>query len=321
MVTLIAKDINGDYTQLDLTEELSISLNKSVDDIEDITARTGAYTKTFQIPGSARNNKFFGSVFNVNATDFDNTLQTDCVIQYGGADVFIGSMRLNKIIVTNGLTNYEVYLVENLTSFADQLDESTLCDLDFDDIIHDIDYDTIKSTWTYTGGTYDSYSGITGKVLYPLAQTGYDEGQTYGLMNFTSSGFTNGAATAIQTTQFKPWVNVKYIMDKIFEKANFTYESNFFDTQYFKSIFMYAGQSPTMGASKLDDRPANQNFFEVKQNSFYYYTYNELNSGYKYVILQNEVYDYPSTTERYFLPLGFLSYRSNENDLIALLVA
>ena len=292
MVTLIAKDINGDFAQLDLTEELSISLNKSVDDIEDITARTGAYTKTFQIPGSARNNKFFGSVFNVNATDFDNTLQTDCVIQYGGADVFIGSMRLNKIIVTNGLTNYEVYLVENLTSFANQLDETTLCDLDFDDIIHEIDYDTIKSTWNYTGGTYDSYSGITGKVLYPLAQTGYDEGQTYGLMNFTSSGFTNGAATAIQTTQFKPWVNVKYIMDKIFEKANFTYESNFFDTQYFKSIFMYAGQSPTMGASKLDDRPANQNFFEVKQNSFYYYTYNELNSGYKYVILQNEVYDY-----------------------------
>lgn len=292
MVTLIAKDVDGVYTQIDLSEELSISLNKSVDDIEDITARTGAYTKTFEIPGTARNNKFFGSVFNINATDFDSTLNTDCVIQYGGSDVFIGNMRLNKIIVTNRLISYEVYLVENLTSFAAQLDESTMCDLDFDDIIHDVDYDTIKSTWTYTGGTYDSYSGITGKVLYPLAQTGYDEGQTYGLFNFTTSGFTNSGATAIQTTQFKPWVNVKYIMDKIFEKADFTYESNFFDTQYFKSIFMYAGQSPTMGAQKLDDRPENQNYFQVRQQAGYYYTFSELNSGYKYVILDRENYDY-----------------------------
>lgn len=292
MVELLAIDKNGNYSYLDLSEEVSISLNKSIEDIEDITARKGGYTKTFNIPGSARNDRFFQSAFNVNATDFDTTLQTLCVIQYKGTDVFNGTMRLNKITNTNGIINYEVYLVETLTPFTSTLEQITICDLDFSDIQHEINYDNIVSTWEYTGGTYDSYSGLTGKVLYPLAETGYDENGTFGTFNFSSTGFTSPTGNPIQTTQFKPWVNVKYLVDKIFDRAGFTYESGFFDTQYFQSIFMLAGQSPTMGASLLEDRPANQNFFEVYQDIYpYTYDYQELND-WKYIILTAENYDY-----------------------------
>ena len=191
MVELLAIDKNGNYTYLDLTSEVSIPLNLSIEDIEDITVRKGGYTKTFNIPGSARNDRFFQSAFNVNATDFDATLQSTCVIQYKGTDVFNGTMRLNKITNTNGVINYEVYLVETLTPFTSTLEQITICDLDFSDIQHEIDYDTITSTWEYTGGTYDSYSGLTGKVLYPLMETGYDEDVTYGTFNFTSTGFTS----------------------------------------------------------------------------------------------------------------------------------
>lgn len=292
MVELLAIDDNGQYTYLDLTSDVSIPYNKSIEDIEDITARKGGYTKTFNIPGSARNDKFFQSAFNVNATDFDSTLQTDCVIQYRGTDVFRGTMRLNKITNISGIINYEVYLVESLTSFSSQLEQIGICDLDFSDIEHTIDYDTIVSTWDYTGGTYSSYAGLTGKVLYPLAETGYDEDGTFGRFDFTTSGFTSPTGNPIQTTQFKPWINVKYMMDKIFERAGFTYESSFFDTQYFQSIFMLAGQSPTMGASLLEDRPDNQNFFEVEQNTpTYVYNYQEL-GDWKYIIFAGENYDY-----------------------------
>ena len=292
MVQLLAIDNTGNYTFLDLNDDVSIPYNKSIEDIEDITARKGGYTKTFNIPGSDRNDRFFRSAFEVNATDFNSTLQTGCVIQYNGADVFNGTMRLNKITSQNGLRNYEVYLVETLTPFASELEQVSICDLDFSDIQHEINYDNITSTWDYSGGTYTSYSGLTGKVLYPLAQTGYDENTTVGLWDFTNSGFTSPTGVALQTTQFKPWINVKYLMDKVFEKAGFTYESNFFDTQYFQSIFMLAGNSPTMGALLLEDRPDNQNFFEVAQSSPYTYNYLELNGGWKYIIFQDANYDY-----------------------------
>jgi len=292
MIELLAIDKNGQYTYLDLTEEVSIPYNKSIEDIEDITARKGGYTKTFNIPGSARNDRFFQSAFNVNATNFDNTLQSDCVLQYKGTDVFRGTMRLNKITNINGLINYEVYLVESLTSFTSELEQIGICDIDFSDIEHTIDYDTIVSTWEYSGGTYASYSGLTGKVLYPLAETGYDEGGTFGTFNFISTGFTSPTGNPIQTTQFKPWVNVKYMIDKIFDRAGFTYDSSFFDTQYFQSIFMLAGQSPTMGASLLEERPDNQNFFEVEQGVLpYVYDYQDL-GDWKYIIFADENYDY-----------------------------
>ena len=45
MVELLAIDKNGNYTYLDLSDDLSIPLNKSIEDIEDITARKGGYTK------------------------------------------------------------------------------------------------------------------------------------------------------------------------------------------------------------------------------------------------------------------------------------
>ena len=292
MVELLAIDKNGNYTYLDLNNEVSIPLNKSVEDIEDITARKGGYTKTFNIPGSSRNDKFFQSAFDVNATDFDNTLQAGCVIQYKGTDVFNGTMRLNKIINTNGAINYEVYLVENLTPFASQLEQTGICDLDFNDIQHTIDYDTITSTWEYTGGTYDSYSGLTGKVLYPLMETGYDEDGTFGTFDFSSTGFTSTGGTAVQPTQFKPWINVKYLIDKIFDKAGFNYTSAFFDTQYFQSVFMLAGQSPTMGATVLEERPDNQNFFEVEQGDFGYNYDNTDLADWKYIIFSQENYDY-----------------------------
>lgn len=293
MVELLAIDSNGNYSYLDLSQDISIPYNKSIEDLEDITARKGGYTKTFNIFGSAKNDKFFQSAFNVNATDFDNTLQTGCVIQYKGSDVFNGTMRLNKITNEGGLVNYEVYLVENITSFASELEQVGLCDLDYSDIQHDIDYDSISSTWEYSGGTYDSYSGLTGKVIYPLAQTGYDEGQTFGTFNFSSTGFTNSNGNPIQTTQFKPWLNVKYIIDKIFDRTIYTYKSEFFDTQYFKSIFMLAGSSDTMGATSLEDRPDNQNFFQVTQSPvpLYVYDYVDLDS-WKYIIFGGEEYDY-----------------------------
>ena len=37
---------------------------------------------------------------------------------------------------------------------------------------------------------------------------------------------------------FRPFINIKYLIDRIFEETPFTYESALFDTTEFKKLYM-----------------------------------------------------------------------------------
>ena len=300
MVQLLAKNKNDEWVSLDLTAELVISLNKSIEEIEDITQRKGSYSKTFTIPATIKNDQFFQSAFNVNATDFTNTLQTDCLVQNFGADIFRGTLRLNKIINSKNGILYEVFILEQTSSLSAALERFTLCDLEFTDLSHDVDYDNIISTWNYSGGSYDDYTGIVGKILYPLAHTGYDDTIGYGEWNFGVDGITN-SGTPVQIGQFKPWFNMKYLLDECFDKAGFTYTSDFFDSNYFESLFVLGGSNNTSSTAVIGERPENQNLFRVNYDGTPYvyppegdypnYDY----SAYQTIVFNNEEFDYLNT--------------------------
>lgn len=291
MVQLLArKDRN--WVNIDLTESIAISLNRSIEDIEDITKRKAGYSKTFTLPGTDNNDEFFSTAFDVNVTDFNSTLLVQCLIQEGGADIFRGSLRLNKIIVTPNGVQYEVYILEEVSDLSTQLQSFTLCDLEYSDIDHSVDYDNVLESWNFSGGSYDSYTGITGKVLYPLCHTGYDTELGYGEFNFGASGITNNG-TPLNISQFKPWFNAKYILDKVFNRAGFTYTSSFFDSDYFKSIFLLGGTNDTSSTAVLGDRPENQNFFRVSyEGSYYYYPPPDVINAWEYIVFNTEEYDY-----------------------------
>lgn len=307
MVQLLGKDKNDEWVSLDLTEELVISLNKSIEEIEDISQRKGSYSKSFDIPATITNDRFFQAAFDVNATDFNSTLKTDCIIQNQGADIFKGSLRLNKITITPNGTLYEIFILEETSNLSTALQGFTLCDLEFDDISHTVDYSNIVSTWNYSGGSYDDYSGIVGKILYPLAHTGYDPEISYSQWDFSSSGITN-SGTPLSINQFKPWMNLKYLLDKCFEKAGFTYTSDFFDSDYFKSIFVSASSSDTSGTKVIGERPENQNLFRVNYQGFdYVYSRPENDTDYQTIIFNNKEFDYLNSYEISTFPFPFVA--------------
>ena len=292
MVQLLAKDENGLWVNLDLTETISISLNKSIEEIEDITQRKAGFSKTFEIPGTSNNESFFKSAFDVNASDFNSSLQVDCIIQESGNDVFRGILRLNKITVTPNGNLYELYILEETVNLSTVLQEFNLCDLDLSEIDHTIDYDTIIETWSYSGGSYDDYTGITGNVLYPLAHTGYDPNIGYGKWDFGVSGLTN-SGTPLSVGQFKPWINAKYLFDKVLDKAGFIYESSFLNSDYFKSLFVLAGTNNTSATATLGERPENQNFFRVRyEGTNYFYPPEDSYTTYQTIVFNEADYDY-----------------------------
>lgn len=264
MVELWLKSNNtGVWESLDTGAEMIISITKSYEEIEDFQTKKSTYSKTFNIPQTAKNNKFFASSYNVNSANFSNDVVVDAVVKYGGADVFNGQCRLNKIINSRNGGYYEIFLTENLPNFANTIKDFKLVNLDFSGLTHTLNYDTIKSTWSYSGGSYENYTGLTGSIVYPLANYGYEPNAYWSPFNTSSSGFTNSGAP-ISTTQFAPWISAKLLLDRVFQRANYTYTSSFFDSDYFNGIFCLAKANQTQGAQATSGTSQNANVFLVE---------------------------------------------------------
>ena len=267
MVELWLKsNITGDWISMDLGGDLAISLNKSFEEIEDFSTIKSEYTKTFNIPQTFTNNNFFRSCFMVNSSNFSDAIVVEAVVKYGGADVFNGSLRLNKIINEENGGSYEVFLTQSIPDLSQTLQNIKLVNLGFSDLTHELTYDNIVSTWSYTGGSYTNYTGLTGTLLYPLGHYGYDDSQYYGRFIEGSSGFTN-SGNPLSTTQFAPWVNVKYLLDKSFSASSFTYESSFLNSNYFNGLFTLTKANTTMGAKVAKDSSSNANIFIVENRT------------------------------------------------------
>jgi len=288
----LQSNLTNEWISVDVDTSLSISVNKSFEEIEDFTTRKSTYTKTFTIPQTKKNNDFFRSCFMVNSSDFSSAIVVNGVIKYGGADVFNGQLRLNKIFNDLQGGSYEVFMTETLPDLSLTLQDIKLTELEFTGMTHELNYDTIVSTWSYTGGSYNNYSGITGNIVYPLIHGGYDPQQYFSSFDLSSTGFTN-TNYPIQPSQFAPWVNAKYLIDEMFSRTNFTYESSFFNDPYFEGIFCLAKSNDTMGAKSSSASTENQNVFSASDDRTYIdYAEGNYNTNYfKGFILRNELND------------------------------
>ena len=263
MIELWLKSNNtGVWESLDTGADVSIAITKSFEEIEDFQTKKSSFSKTFNIPQTARNNRFFTAAYNVNSANFSEDIVIPAVVKYGGADVFNGSCRLNKIINSLQGGSYEIFLTQNLPDLALTLQEIKLTDLDFSGLTHELNYDNIVSTWSYTGGSYTNYTGLTGSIVYPLGFYGYDDAQYYSRFDLSTSGFTF-SGTPLSPTQFAPWVSAKYLIDNMFLRAGFSYDSDFLNSDYFNGIFCLAKTNQSQGGQVVSGSTQNQNIFSV----------------------------------------------------------
>jgi hypothetical protein len=263
MVELWLKSNNtGVWESLDTGADVSISITKSLEEIEDFQTKKSSFSKTFNIPQTEKNNKFFASAYNVNSANFGDDIVIPAVVKFGGADVFNGTCRLNKIVNSVRGGTYEIFLTQNLPSLTTTLQQIKLTDLDYSGLTHTLSYDNIVSTWSYTGGSYTNYTGLTGSIVYPLANYGYSDGLYHSLFDLSVSGLTY-SGSPVAPTQFAPWISVKYLVDKMFSQAGFTYTSNFLNSDYFNGIFTIAKSNNTQGGQVASASTANANIFSV----------------------------------------------------------
>ena len=247
--TSILTDLQDGQVICDLYEDEDIPLSLSVDDFKNVAEKVQSYSKAFNLPATKRNNQIFDNIFEITRTDtglnFNPYKRTKAILKQDGFLLFEGYLRMLDISDKSGETSYNVNLYSEVIAFADVLGDKTFSDLDFEELEHEYQKTNIKNSWndtapqssityinTSTSGFRDTYLTLK----YPFVDW------THQILvggSGTGTGATGGNPEYTSLEQiFRPFINIKYLIDRIFESVPFTYESEFFDTDDFKKLYM-----------------------------------------------------------------------------------
>jgi hypothetical protein len=230
----------------DLYEDEDIPLSLSVDDFKNVAEKVQSYSKAFNLPATKRNNQIFDNIFEITRTDtglnFNPYKRTKAILKQDGFLLFEGYLRMLDISDKSGEISYNVNLYSEVIALADLLGDKTFSDLDFTELEHDYNKTQIKYSWndsgtgiTYTNASTSGFRNAYSTVKYPFVD--WTHQQLIG--GSTGTGANSGNPEYTDLGQiFRPFINIKYLIDRIFEVVPFTYESEFFDTDDFKKLYM-----------------------------------------------------------------------------------
>ena len=234
-------DLSNGQVICDLYEDEDIPLSLSVDDFKNVAEKVQSYSKAFNLPATKRNNQIFDNIFEVTRTDnginFNAYKKTKAILKQDGFLLFEGYLRLIDIQDKQGEISYNVNLYSEVIALADVLGERTFNDISFNELEHDYTYSEIRNSWQgmlgltspLPVGTFAGTAGasVTGVLRYPFVDWTHQ---------FTED--SNGPVLPRLESAFRPFLQLKYLIDRIFAATDFSYESAFFNTADFGNLFM-----------------------------------------------------------------------------------
>ena len=262
MDTTLLLFLNGAYQRVDIFEDIQITITIQQSDLTNLNGRRTPYSKVIQIPSTSNNDILLEHFFEPNGVDYNPLFKVPAVVQYRGTDIFSGVLRLNSVVSTGGIRYYEVYILGEVSDFTTEFKQVLLQDLNWTDLTHTLDYSAVTTSW-YANG--DGTSGLlNGNVLYPLINYGLEyqgssTASTYSI-SFGEDNSFDKPQYAIPPENFKPALKLKYVLDKIFETTQYKVNSTFFETEYFKSIYMDTFLNGKIGITTAS-AVTNQNIF------------------------------------------------------------
>ena len=225
-------------TRADAFKDESITLNLSVQNIQDIGKVFGEFSQTFSLPASKINNGIFSHYYNVDIVGgFDANVRVEAFIEVNTILFREGVIELEGLQFKNGEPySYNVTFYGKTASLKDEFGEAQLTDLDLSIGDHTYNDFNIKNG-------LDSYvSGTGNNIIYPLISSSYD-------WFYNSSGSSHEANNihyhsghnehGVFYYDLKPAIKLKTILDAIETDYGVTFNSDLFDSTDFAKLFMW----------------------------------------------------------------------------------
>jgi hypothetical protein len=231
-------DLYIDGTRADAFKDESITLNLSVQNIQDIGKVFGEFSQTFSLPATKVNNGIFSHYYNVDIVGgFDANIRVDAFIEVNTILFREGVVELEGLQFKNGEPySYNVTFYGKTASLKDEFGEAQLTDLDLSSYDHTYNDVNIKNG-------LDSYvTGTSNNIIYPLISSSYD-------WFYNSSGSNHDANNihyhsghnehGVFYYDLKPAIKLKAILDAIETDYGVTFNSDLFDSTDFAKLFMW----------------------------------------------------------------------------------
>jgi len=218
---------------LDVDKGFSTLITYAVDDIREPGERSTSFSKTLILPGTARNNKAFGTAFMPSSANnysdlvsnfganYNAAKGADCIVFADGMQVLKGVLRLLRVIEDNGRYEYEVALFGELSGFVNIVGAKKLNELDWswetDNYLKPWTWASVDQSWT------DWQTAPGTGVLYPLIDYG--------------TGSVNKHDWQFKPT-FKPALYVYDYIRRIFRDAGYSFNCDLFETERFKRLII-----------------------------------------------------------------------------------
>lgn len=212
--------------ELDVNQGFTNQITYAVDDLQNLDSKATAFSKTIVLPGTANNNRLLGNIFEFGTANFtvdgipnfgynfNASRSAKMKMEYNGVQVIKGTLRLLEIIIDGNLIEYEIALFGELGGFIAKLGNKKLEDLNFNEYNHTYTVANIISSWDNANNGYGYY--------YPLID--------YGNVSVNKQDYDVRA--------FRPALFVKEIFDKIITENGYTWESNFFNSNFAKRLII-----------------------------------------------------------------------------------
>jgi len=255
MVVIRAKDNFGNIADLDVLQEAELLVDISAVESGDLGEVFGISSQEFMLPGSDKNNAFFGNLFNLGAEPsvaLNHTIFASVLVD--GVEIFSGKLYLNEVLTDQeGYTMYKAVVINETVDFKTRIENLYLLELDYSDTEHELNITNITASWE--GDLVD------GNIVYPLVDYGNPEsadisGSATNIEFGAAGAYTfNNEISPLNTADFKPGIKVKHLIDKIFDTVDYRYSSSFFDSDYFDKLFMLSTPNSERGvpqASPID---------------------------------------------------------------------
>lgn len=259
-IQLYVENDQGVLEEVELYKDESVTLTQSIQDIKDIEKVFTDYSKTFNVPASKRNNKFFKHFYNYFIDGFDARRKKRAELHLNYKPFKKGKIKLEGTTLKNNEPHtYKLTFFGNTVTLKDLIGEDKLGNLTYLDAFS-FDYNDTNIAEYMTSGLEGNIGGdvIDDGLIIPLIthtnRLIYDSTDTSaGTFNVFYSVDAN--ARGVYFNQLKPAIRVYAIIKAIEKKYEIKFSNDFFNKTNlpFYNLYMWLH---TKEGSVLEDQDA-----------------------------------------------------------------